>query len=103
MLAGYETTAVALTQCIYMLSKHPEAQEKFLQEVDQSKKEVRYEDLGDFPYAAAVLKETLRLQGPSTLYSRIAMKDTHVSSHAACCQFMEHAFVHDSTECQGIE
>lgn len=82
MLAGYETTAVALTQCIYMLSKHPEAQEKFLQEVDRSKKEVRYEDLGDFPYAAAVLRETLRLQGPSTLYSRIAMKDTHVGPYA---------------------
>ena len=80
MLAGYETTAVALTQCIYLLTKHPAAQEKLLQEVDSAKREICYEDLERFPFAAAVLKETLRLQGPSSaFFSRVAMKDTHVS------------------------
>lgn len=79
MLAGYETTAVALTQCIYLLTKHPAAQEKLLQEVDSATRQISYEDLERFPFAAAVLKETLRLQGPSAFFSRVAMKDTHVS------------------------
>lgn len=83
MLAGYETTAVALTQCIYFLCKHPEAQAKLLHEVDSVKGEINYEDLDKFPYAAAVLKEALRLHGPAPLFSRVAMKDTHVSHCSA--------------------
>ena len=34
MLAGYETTANTLAFCIYLLAKHPHAQQQLLQEVD---------------------------------------------------------------------
>ena len=34
MLAGYETTANTLAFCIYLLGKHPHAQQQLLQEVD---------------------------------------------------------------------
>ena len=78
MLAGYETTAVVLSQCVYMLSKHPQAQQKLLQEVDGSKKQISYEDLWQFPFASAVLKEVLRLVGPLAFFSRINTKDTQV-------------------------
>ena len=78
MLAGYETTAVALAQCIYQLCKHPEAQAKLLREVDSFKAQICYEDLEAFPYAAAVLKEALRLNGPAAFFSRIALQDTKV-------------------------
>lgn len=37
LLAGYETTANALAFCIYLLGKHPHAQQKLLQEVDAFK------------------------------------------------------------------
>lgn len=79
MLAGYETTAVALTHCIYLLCKYPEAQTKLLEEVDQATSEICYEDLERFPYAAAVLKESLRLLGPAAFFSRVAVKDTQMT------------------------
>ena len=34
MLAGYETTSTALTYAIYILIKHPEEQQKLIEEVD---------------------------------------------------------------------
>ena len=51
---------------------------ELLDEVDSAKGEACYEDLEPFPFAATVLKETLRLQGASAFFSRIAMKDTQV-------------------------
>lgn len=50
MLAGYETTSVALTYCIYLLCKHPAAQQKLLQEVDLFRGKPSYEDFDMFPY-----------------------------------------------------
>lgn len=34
ILAGFETTATALTFCLYLLAKHPEVQEKARVEID---------------------------------------------------------------------
>lgn len=83
MLAGYETTAVALATCIYMLARHPAAEQQLLQELEGTKirQPIRYEDLASFPFASAVLKETLRLQGPAALFARVATKDTHVREY----------------------
>jgi len=78
MLAGYETTSVALTYCIYLLSKHPQVQQKLLQEVDEFKGQPSYEQLDQFPYAAAVLNEALRLFPPAPLFARVAQEDTQV-------------------------
>ena len=78
MLAGYETTSVTLTYCIYLLGKHPQVQQKLLQEVDDFKGQPSYEQLDQFPYAAAVLNETLRLFPPAPLFARIAQEDTQV-------------------------
>ena len=78
MLAGYETTAVALTYCIYLLSKHPQAQERLIKEADAFKGQPSYEQLDQFPYAAAVLSEALRLFPPASLFSREATQDAQV-------------------------
>lgn len=78
MLAGYETTHAALTYCIYLLSKHPDAQSKLLQEVDQFKGKPNYEDLGRFPYATGVLNEAMRILPPAPLFARIAQEDVQV-------------------------
>ena len=82
MLAGYETTSVALAQCIYHVTKYPEAQAKLIREVDQFEKQISYDDLDHFPYAAAVLNETLRLVPPAPLFARIAMTDSKVCSQS---------------------
>ncbi len=81
MLAGYETTAVALTYCIYLLSKHPQAQERLIKEADAFKGQPSYEQLDQFPYAAAVLSEALRLFPPASLFSREATQDAQVTPH----------------------
>lgn len=81
MLAGYETTAVALTYCIYLLSKHPQAQERLLKEADGFKGQPSYEQLDHFPYAAAVLSEALRLFPPASLFSREATQDAQVGPY----------------------
>ncbi len=78
MLAGYETTSVTLTYCVYLLSKHPQAQEKLLQEVDQFKGQPSYAQLDQFPYAAAVLNEALRVFPPATLFARMPSEDVQV-------------------------
>ena len=101
MLAGYETTAVVLSQCVYMLSKHPEAQQKLLHEVDGSKKQISYEDLGQFPFASAVLKEVLRLVGPLAFFSRINTKDTEVRlARQRMCTLLEHQ--HQRHSCKSL-
>ena len=78
MLAGYETTSVALTYCVYLLTKHPEAQQKLLQEVDGFQGKPSYEDLDKFPYATAVLNEAMRVLPPVPLFARTAMEDVQV-------------------------
>ena len=87
MLAGYETTAVAITYCIYLVSKHPQVQQKLLQEVEKFKGKPTYEQLVQFPYAAAVISEALRLLPPGSVTSRQATADTQVNfpifSHGA--------------------
>lgn len=80
MLAGYETTAVTIAQCIYMLTTHPEVQQKLQQEVDECARQPKYEDLEQLPYTAAVIHETLRLVGPSVFLTRVAAQDTKVCS-----------------------
>ncbi|KAL3159252.1 hypothetical protein ABBQ32_011220 [Trebouxia sp. C0010 RCD-2024] len=82
MLAGYETTSVALTYCIYFLSKHPDAQSKLLEEVDQFQGKPSYEDLGRFPYASGVLNEAMRILPPAPLFARIAQEDVQIGSFA---------------------
>ena len=78
MLAGYETTSVTLTYCIYLLSKHPQVQQKLLQEVDDFKGQPSYEQLDRFPYAAAVLNEAMRLFPPVPLFARAAVEAAQV-------------------------
>lgn len=78
MLAGYETTSMALTYCIYLLSKHPDAQAKLLEEVDQFQGKPGYEDLGRFPFASGVLNEAMRILPPAPLFARTAQEDVKV-------------------------
>ena len=78
MLADYETTSAALAYCVYLLTKHPEAQRKLLQEVDGFQGKPSYEELDKFPYTTGVLNEALRLLPPATLTARTAMDDVQV-------------------------
>ena len=62
-IAGHETTAGAMTFVWYLLSKHPEVEEKLHRELDEALggRAPTYDDLEKLPYARQVIQETLRL------------------------------------------
>ncbi|KAK9247336.1 cytochrome P450 [Lipomyces tetrasporus] len=74
VVAGHETTAVALTYLCWHVAKHPEIQDKLKSEIraacgpsdGKSPCSVlpAFKDLDKLPYLAAVLQETLRLYAP---------------------------------------
>ena len=78
ILAGYETTANTLAYSLYLLGKHPHARQRPLQEVDQFQGRPGYDSLHHFPYAAAVINETLRLHPAAAIMNREATENVQV-------------------------
>lgn len=68
ILAGYETTSMALTYALYELAQHPDLQQKVVDEVDKFGRAriPSIDDLACFPYIDAVFKEAMRLHPPVT-------------------------------------
>ncbi|KAL0037109.1 hypothetical protein WJX79_000879 [Trebouxia sp. C0005] len=89
-LAGFETSGHTEAWALYLISQHPEVEERILQELadhqlmptkDGSLRDMQYEDLGRLTYLNAVIKETLRMYpaGPST--DRLAHRDMQVGGY----------------------
>lgn len=77
MLAGHETTSLALTWCWYLLALNPQAEKKLHTELDTIL-QGRAPTLNDFeklPYTRQVILETLRLYPPIPVISRQAIED----------------------------
>jgi cytochrome P450 len=72
MLAGHETTALALTYAFQLLARHPEVHESLSAEVDRvlGDRPATFADLPQLPYADAVVRETLRLYPPAWAIGR---------------------------------
>ncbi len=81
-LAGHETTANALTWTFYLLAQHPEVEAKLLTEIDFALdgKPPTAEDLPKMPYAAMVIKESMRLYPPAWVFGRIATEDVDLGT-----------------------
>jgi cytochrome P450 len=77
LLAGQETTALALTWIWYLLSQHPWARRRLEEEVDSvlGGRLPEYSDLAHLPYARMVVDEALRLYPPAWGFSRQALAD----------------------------
>ncbi len=101
ILAGYETTANTLAYSVYLLGKNPEAQQQLLQEIDQSHGRPGYDGLHQFPYAAAVINEALRLYPPATMLSRVATEDVQASELASSSGFLA-AALDCQTACNSV-
>lgn len=84
MLAGHETTAVALTWTLYFLSEHPEAAEKAQAECCQVVigKPPEFEDLQQLTYTKMVFEESLRLYPPLPFIARNALEADHLGGCA---------------------
>jgi cytochrome P450 len=83
MLAGYDTTASALTWTWYLLSQNPEAGERLRQEVRETLdgRTPRYEDLEKLPYTRRVLNESLRLYPPAWTLGRRALGEDEMGGY----------------------
>lgn len=81
-LAGHETTANALTWTWYLLSQHPEVENRLQNELRQvvSERLPEVDDLPRLAYTEKVLAESMRLYPPAWIIGRRALKDVELPS-----------------------
>jgi cytochrome P450 len=67
LLAGHDTTAIALTFALHLLGRHDDAQRRVREEVDEvlGDRTPTAEDVAALPYTTMVLKEAMRLYPPA--------------------------------------
>lgn len=83
LIAGNETTAVALSWAWYLLSGHPEVNQRLHEELDAvlGGRAPTFEDLPRLPYTTAVLKEAMRLYPPAWIFSRRPIEDDEIGGY----------------------
>ena len=82
--AGHETTALALTWTLYLLSRHPGIERALHDEVDRvlGEGETTFADVEALPYTRMVIQEAMRLFPPGHSFNRVAVADDEVGGHA---------------------
>ena len=76
IIAGHETTASALNWAWYLISQHPEVEQKIWEEVDRIDTDhIGFEHLPQLSYIEQVVKETMRLYPPGWLLTRKAINE----------------------------
>lgn len=77
LLAGHETTALALTWTWYLLALNPEAEQKLHEELDQvlARRAPEVSDLQRLPYTERVIKESMRVYPPAWSLARTVISD----------------------------
>jgi cytochrome P450 len=77
LLAGQETTSLALTWTWYLLSQNPRARQRLEDELDVvlGGRPPEYPDLANLPYVRMVIDEAMRLYPPAWGFSRQALAD----------------------------
>lgn len=82
-LAGHETTATALTWTFYLLSQHPDIEEKVRRELQDKlgNQLPGYADLPNLPYTEKVFAESLRLYPPAWALGRMVLNDTRIFNY----------------------
>lgn len=76
-LAGFETTANAMTWALHLLALNPAKQKKMAEEVVGvlGSRAVANEDMPDLKYTRAVMAEAMRLFPPAWVIGRVLLKD----------------------------
>ncbi|QOV87841.1 cytochrome P450 [Humisphaera borealis] len=77
LIAGHETTAIALTWALYLVAKHPAAREALEAELDRvlAGRTPTVDDLPNLKYTRAAIEEAMRLYPPAWMIGRAAIKD----------------------------
>jgi len=83
LLAGHETTSTALTWTWYLLSQHPEVEQKLHAELKKvlGERPPAAEDLPRLPYTERVVKESLRLYPPASAILRLAVEESEIGGY----------------------
>lgn len=83
MLAGHETTALALTWTWYLLAEHPETAEKVRIECREvvGNRLPEMQDLEQLSYTRMVFQEAMRLYPPLPFIARSALKADQLSGY----------------------
>lgn len=83
MLAGHETTAVALAWTWKLLSEHPQAAQRLHDEVQSvlGGREPTWDDLENLRYTRQVFEEAMRLYPPFWLLARQALEDDEIGGY----------------------
>jgi cytochrome P450 len=84
VLAGHETTALALTWATYLLGHHPAAEARLHAELDQvlGGRLPTAADLPRLTYTGMVISEALRLYPPAWMIERVTLRDTVIGGRA---------------------
>ena len=82
-LAGHETTALTLAWSWYLLGKHPDAEERFYQELDEvlGDRVPTAADLPRLQYTEQIAKESMRLYPPAYGLGREAIDDCEIGGY----------------------
>jgi cytochrome P450 len=82
-IAGHETTAIALSWALYLLSKHPEVERRLQQELRQvlGGRTPTIADLPNLPYNRMILDETLRLYPPAWAIARRPVQEDTIGGY----------------------
>jgi cytochrome P450 len=83
LLAGHDTTALALSWAWYLLARNPEAEAQLLAELDEvlGSRPPTVADVPRLRYAEAVVSESMRLYPPAWTMGRKALHDTTVGGY----------------------
>ena len=79
MVAGLDTTALALSWALYLLARNPDQQDELrasLKDIEPS-----IENFSRLPFAEAVIKESMRLFPPAWIVGREALADVTIAGH----------------------
>ncbi|GCF11594.1 cytochrome P450 [Dictyobacter arantiisoli] len=83
LLAGHETTATTLTWAFYLLSQHPESEQRMYAEIVDALhgRLPTFEDLSELPYTRMVIDETLRIYPATTGVPRTSIAEDEICGY----------------------
>ena len=79
LLAGHETTAVALSWTFALLAQNPDAEARLHAEVDALGEAPSFDSLSNLEYTRQVFAESMRLRPPAWAVGREAARDTDLA------------------------
>jgi cytochrome P450 len=81
IVAGHETTASTLNLTWYLISQHPEVEDKLSSELNTLTASSAFDDLPRFLYTRQIIEEAMRLYPAGWLVTRRALRDDRLGEY----------------------